>query len=344
MTESEGNTEKTAVPLQKRAARTVKTVRWWFLIPVPIAVIVLNSFGPDGWKEPLERLLWIAWASIALAVAHAFRKILHSYADAKKAYMKAVEESTGAGLVFLGQCILGAALFLGMVSMVKAGPTDPRTYVPVNAGPLLPTLRSTQEVMMPGFPFPSYFGALIEQESCISLTHSKCWNSKAQLKTEREEGAGLGQFTRAYNKDGSLRFDAIAEVRELDPEALRDFSWSTVYSRADLSIKAIVVKFRDCYRRMARQSKAEEYDRMAFCDASYNGGFGGMLTDRRLCSSTDGCDANKWFGQVENFSAKSRVKWQGYGKSAFEINREHVVNALMLRRPKYKAQLGEDLL
>jgi hypothetical protein len=191
---------------------------------------------------------------------------------------------------------------------------------------------------------PSYFGALIEQESCISLTHSRCWNSRAQLKTSREEGGGLGQFTRAYDSAGALRFDAIAEVRSLDPKALAEFSWTTVYTRADLSMRAILVKVRDCYSRLDRQTLASDENLVAFCDASFNGGFGGLLQDRRLCDAQPACDANVWFGQVENYSAKSRQKWQGYGKSAFAINREHVENTLRLRRAKYRAALGDDLL
>jgi len=343
VSEADGKTPPPA-PLAKRARKTVRTLRWWVVMPLPLAVIILNSFGPDGWREPFERLLWVSWACVALALAHAARKALHSYADAKQAFIKSIEEPTGAGLSFLGLCILGSALFLGLISMVKAEPVRAETYVPVNARTLLPMLKDQQTSYWPDFAYPSYFGALIEQESCISLTHSKCWNSKAQLKTDREEGAGLGQFTRAYHRDGSTRFDALAEVKALDPEALREFNWSTVYQRADLSMKAILVKVRDCYRKLERQTKATAYNLMAFCDAAYNGGMGGLSQDRRICASSAGCDANVWFENVEETSNKSKVKWQGYGKSAFEINREHVYNALILRRYKYKTAMGEDLL
>jgi hypothetical protein len=329
-------------PMSKRAARTVKTLRWWAILPLPILVIVLNSFGPDGWREPFERLLWLSWGSIALAMAHAARRILFTYVDTSAAWKKLMETPQGAGLGFIGICLLTGLLFFGIVSLAKA--QDVKTYIPENARPLLPLLQGLQGDIIPDFKYPSYFGSLIEQESCISLKHSKCWNSRAQLKTEREEGAGLGQFTRAYNKDGSLRFDALAEVKALDPEALSEFNWSTVYSRADLSLKAILVKFRDCKRRLERQTTAEPYDVMAFCDASYNGGLGGLLMDRRICESSPPCDAQRWFKNVEHTSNKSRTKWQGYGKSAFEINREHVANALLLRRPKYMEALGEDRL
>jgi hypothetical protein len=328
-------------PIGTRAARTVKTLRWWMVVPLPLLVIVLQSFGPDGWREPLARLLWLSWICVFVAVAHGFRKALFAYADLGDAWDKAMETPVGAAIVFHAVCLVLAALLLVVTSSAKA--QDVRTYIPANAQALLPQLRAVQAAYWPEHPMPSYFGALIEQESCISLTHSRCWNSRAQLKTAREEGAGLGQFTRAYDSAGSLRFDAIAEVRALDPNGLAEFTWASVYQRADLSMRAILVKVRDCYRRLAQQTTAAGADLVAFCDAAYNGGLGGLLQDRRLCDLDPSCDPQRWFGHVERFSSKSRQKWQGYGKSAFEINREHVVNALNLRRPKYRAALGADL-
>jgi hypothetical protein len=236
-------------PIGTRAARTVKTLRWWMVVPLPLLVIVLQSFGPDGWREPLARLLWLSWICVFVAVAHGFRKALFAYADLGDAWDKAMETPVGAAIVFHAVCLVLAALLLVVTSSAKA--QDVRTYIPANAQALLPQLRAVQAAYWPEHPMPSYFGALIEQESCISLTHSRCWNSRAQLKTAREEGAGLGQFTRAYDSAGSLRFDAIAEVRALDPNGLAEFTWASVYQRADLSMRAILVKVRDCYRRSA---------------------------------------------------------------------------------------------
>jgi len=237
---------------------------------------------------------------------HGFRKILFRYADMRKAWERSLETPTGAGLSFLGLCLVIAALSLGLLGYARA--QDVRVYIPENAKPLLPQLRKVQLEFWPEHRFPSYFGALIEQESCITLRHPRCWNSRAQLKTDREEGAGLGQFTRAWAADGSLRFDAIAEVRQLDPVGLSGFSWQTVYARADLSMRAILVKVRDCDRRLAEQTMAGPATLLAFCDAAYNGGFGGLLQDRRICAATAGCDPNVWFDNVERTSAKSRER------------------------------------
>lgn len=326
--------------------KALRDRRWWFLFPIPLFVIILNAFGPDGWSEPALRLLWLSWATVALAAAHLARKALHPYADAKRAWFRAIETSIGAGFAFLGLCILGAALFFGLVSLAKASEPVPEvtTYIPTNARPLLPMLAAVQRDYWPEMRYPSYFGALIEHESCVGLRNQRCWNSRAQLKTSREEGAGLGQFTRAWRQDGSLRFDALAEVRQLDKTGgLRDFTWATVYTRPDLSMRAILVKTKDCQTRLGRQASATPWNVLAFCDSAYNGGFGGLLTDRRMCQMAGaGCNPNVWFGNVEEHSAKSRTKWQGYGRSAFDINRHHVFDVLILRRPKYMPHLGTD--
>jgi hypothetical protein len=79
---------------------------------------------------------------------------------------------------------------------------------------------------------------------------------------------------------------------------------------------------------------------MAF--SAFIGGLGGVLWDRRLCSSVPGCDPNQWFGHVEHHSTKAKAAVAGYGKSFFEINREYVRNVMIVRRPKYAVYLGED--
>lgn len=319
-----------------------KRWRWWGILALPVAVIAANSFGPDGWREPLVRLLWLSWTALCVALAHSARKALYDYANGRDAWKKSLEDPVGAGLAFLGLCIVTAALFLGLASFARAQPqaSPVRTLVPAAAQDLAPMAVREIERIWPDIPRRSYIGALVEQETCISLTHRWCWSPAAQLKTAREEGAGLGQFTRAWHADGRERFDALAEVRAMAPQDLGELTWSTVYQRADLGLRAILVKQKDCDRRLQRLGKIEEMQRVAFCDAAYNGGYGGLQSDRKLCALAANCDPQQWFGHVEHTSGKSRTKWQGYGKSTFEINREHVDMTLNVRRLKYAIWLG----
>lgn len=320
-----------------------KRWRWWAILALPIAVIAANSFGPDGWREPMVRMLWLSWTALCVALAHSARKALYDYASGRDAWLKALEHPVGAGLAFLGLCVVTAALFLGLASFARAQPlpsSSVRTLVPLAAQDLAPLAVREIERIWPDIPRRSYLGALVEQETCISLSHRWCWSPTAQLKTAREEGAGLGQFTRAWHADGRERFDALAEVRAMAPADLDELNWSSVYQRADLGLRAMLVKLRDCDKRLQRLGMFDDLVRVAFCDAAYNGGYGGLQSDRKLCALKTGCDPGQWFNEVEHTSGKSRTKWQGYGKSAFEINREHVEMTLNVRRLKYAQWLG----
>lgn len=180
-------------------------------------------------------------------------------------------------------------------------------------------------------PKAELLASLIEHESCLSLKHSRCWNPKSRLKSAREEGAGLGQITRAYNSLGQLRFDALAEIRNSHPE-LRELNWENVYSRPDLQIRAVVLKMRDNYQYYSRYT--DSYNALAFADASYNGGIGGLDKERRACKLNSECNPAVWFNNVEKFCMKSKVALYG-NRSACDINRYHVKDVLITRAPKY---------
>jgi hypothetical protein len=174
--------------------------------------------------------------------------------------------------------------------------------------------------------------ALIEHESCISLTHSRCWQPTSRLKSAREEGAGLGQLTRAWRTDGTLRFDALAEMRQRHP-ALRELDWATIYQRPDLQIRALVLMSRGNWD--ALRGVPDYWERLAMADAAYNGGLGGVQNERRACHVRAGCDADRWFGHVEATCLKSRQPLYG-GRNACDINRHHVADVLRTRMPRYR--------
>lgn len=213
---------------------------------------------------------------------------------------------------------------------------DARTFVPPGAKVYAPVLVEKQEAVWPQAPEPWTLAGLVEQESCISLTHSRCWNPRSELKTSREYGFGFGQITVAYRADGSTRFNKFEELRAAHA-SLRDWTWENRYDPG-YQLAAIVEMNLDLWRRLASAPGATVTDQWAFVLSSYNGGAAGVLQDRRLCSNTRGCDPARWFGHVERTSLKSRVPQPGYGnRSWYEINRSHVRNVLTIRRAKYQA-------
>ncbi|MCP1290949.1 hypothetical protein NK214_12185 [Chromobacterium sp. S0633] len=195
---------------------------------------------------------------------------------------------------------------------------------------LLPLLSASIGQYWPDMPAHSVLAAQVEQESG--------WRVNAKLHTSRELGAGLGQFTKAFNKDGSVRFDAIGEMTAAHPEALRGWSWATAYAPR-YQLPAVVLKNRDAYRLIKWAST--DYDRLAMMDASHNSGLGSVIQRRRKCANTPGCDPGRWFGHLEHSSTQSKTRRAGYGQSFAEITNTHVRNVMVVRRPKYQAYFKE---
>jgi len=263
---------------------------------------------------------------LGLAAGDLSLRILQPRVDPQDMAMHARRnQCTASALVYLGRCILAAAVLLLMVTASRAEP-------PAAAVPLLPVLQAEQRQHWADMPLPSALGAQVEQETCITLKHRSCWSPRAELRTSREQGIGLGQLTRTWRKDGSQRFDALAEIVQAFPQQLAGLSWENRYDPV-LQLRAMVLKDRQGFRLVLAASSA--LDRLAMAVAAYNGGSGGVASDRRACAATQGCDAGRWFGHVERTSLKAKSAVPGYGKSFFETNREYVRNVMVSRRGRY---------
>lgn len=220
------------------------------------------------------------------------------------------------------------AAVLWLILLILFGVCIDRAYgasIPPNAAKYLPILIEEADDVWFEMPLPSALAAQVEQETCISLTHSKCWNPHAELKTSREYGFGLGQLT------VTSRFNAFEEVREMD-RGLKAWKWEDRYDPR-MQLRALVIKDRFNWRQFPDAASVE--DQLAFALAAYNGGVGGTRADKKLCSATPGCNPREWFDNVALTSLKAKTKVKGYGKSFFEINREYVYNILKIRRQKY---------
>lgn len=171
---------------------------------------------------------------------------------------------------------------------------------------------------------------LIEHESCISLKHSRCWDPTSRLKSPREEGAGFFQLTRAYHADGRLRFDVISELKTKHPE-LRELTWHNVYHRPDLQMRAGLLKLKGLFSNFSKVTDTE--NALAFTDAAFNGGEGGVNNERRACQISSSCNPKIWFDNVERFCLKSKAALYG-NRNACDINRHHVRDVFR-RTPKY---------
>jgi len=292
---------------------------------------------PYGGADTVVRLQYLAWITVLTGPVYLIRRALMDGARGRCAYDRAMRDPVGAGLVFLGLCLLTGLLFLAL-TVRSAGAQCPdlhemvaRAGLPDRATEHITTLSAEIRDHWPGVPMSSALGAQVEQETCYSLRHSKCWSPRAELKTSREYGFGLGQLT------VTSRFDNFAAARGLH-QSLRDWQWEDRYDPGR-QLRTMVLMDRAAYGRL---QAVDEYERLAMALSAYNGGLGGVLADRRLCASIDGCDPDQWFGHVAEHSLKAKTASKGYGKSFFAINREYVRNVLYTRRGRYVDWFGES--
>ncbi|MCB5187381.1 hypothetical protein LG200_05100 [Methylobacillus caricis] len=295
-----------------------------------LAVATVFSLGAEPFALLTRQPAFAVWglfsglALYAVALSHVVRRILFPKVEMGRTACIASQTSTGAGLVFIGVCLVlsSTLLLLGNVAQASDQP------IPKNAHAYLPLLKTEQQTWWPKAPMPALLAGQVEQETCISLTHRRCWSRLAELKTDREQGIGLGQITR------TKRFDALAELRAAYPAALDGWSWDSesLYDPA-FQLRALVLKDRQNFEMI--KAAANEREAMAFTLAAYNGGAGGLASDRQLCRGTEGCDAAYWFGHVEHTSLKAKSLASGYKKTFFEINREYVRTIFTVRQAKY---------
>jgi hypothetical protein len=303
----------------------IKNLRLWAFWIAAIAVITWYwTTDPDKGADTIARLQWLAWMVVAAGPVYLLRRAFFDKARSKDAYDEAMKGNIGAGLAFLGLCILTGLLFFSFAIRSASGqdlpePTKTRAVAHIK------TLQEEQKQHWPDMPIRSTLAAQVEQETCPSLKSSKCWNPKAELKTAREYGFGLGQLT------VTQKFDNFEEARKLD-SSLRDWKWEERYD-ARKQLRTMILMDKGGYQALTSVPDARE--RLAMTYSAYNGGLGGLRNDRRLCGMTEGCDPKRWFGHVEKTSTKSKTKTQGYGQSMYDINRDYVRNVMINRRVRY---------
>jgi hypothetical protein len=313
-----------------------------YLVPVLAAVLVL-LFLTDGLGGAAAGSWLIACARFVVGVAliwsgwRAVSDYRGDVADGEMLHLAASQSPTGAGLALVYRGLVFVALSIVFFTVAGgAGAQDVRTFIPAQAPLHLPTLKALQVKHWPTMPAPAVLAGQIEKESCITLKHSRCWNATSRLKSAREEGAGMPQITRTWRADGSLRFDALAEIKALHPE-LAALNWANVYQLPNLQLLTVVLKNRDNWAAFA--GVRDPGQRLIFSTLAYNRGVGGVRSEMRACALTPGCDPQRWTGHVERTCTASRQPLYGV-RSACDISRGYPEDVIERRAPKYRGWMA----
>lgn len=201
----------------------------------------------------------------------------------------------------------------------SAGPVK----LPGDSAQLLPALNNEISTYWDDLTPRAYIAAVIDQESN--------WKSKATLRTSRELGCGLGQFTIAYDAAGKPRFDALAETKRLDP-SLAGWDWKDCYA-VQYQMRAVVLKLKVNERNCKGLMKTN-MDVKACGAGAYNGGFGSVTKRTRLCRMQIGCMPDVWADNLDKQCPQANVKVAGYGESFCDINSKYP-GRVFARMPKF---------
>ena len=104
-----------------------------------IVLLYLFISDPNGGNMTLPFMAKLATPIVAVWFAHLARRALFDYADMELLLKKARETATGAGLSFLGLCVIIYGLLSLFGSQVYAQSAE--TYIPKQAYEHLPTLQ-----------------------------------------------------------------------------------------------------------------------------------------------------------------------------------------------------------
>lgn len=293
---------------------------------------LLDIFGPmvSEWVGTPSFSVYSGYGSacfLGMAFLHLGRRLLMPRINFQTLLIDAVKQGQ-AGLASVAVAVIILALALMFSSVARAG------ELPANAKTYLPVLAMEKMTYWPSMPEPSVLAGQVHKETCITDKHRYCWSPLAELRTSRERGVGLGQITTVPGNN----MDALRDIRARYPKELSGWAWDkrTLYE-ANYQLRALVLMDRMNYDRIV--GAADQRERLAMMLVSYNGGPGRVISDRRVCQATKGCDPSRWFGNIERTSLLPKQALPGYGKSFYQITRDYPRDIMDVHAPRYVGYL-----
>ena len=109
--------------------------------------------------------------------------------------------------------------FVSMVAFTASWGQSIDTYIHPRAYKLIPIIKEEVDDYAPDLKSPWVIPAIIDKETCAGYKGYMCFNNTAELRVKCkgsdrlcEQGLGLGQMTRTWNANGTVRFDNLANL------------------------------------------------------------------------------------------------------------------------------------
>lgn len=251
-------------------------------------------------------------AFVAL-VAHYFRKTFFPYADLQVAWSLSLEAPLTAAMVFIAMLAFLFGLIwlsIGGINPARAEAAEPSALAQRH----LPVLVEAFNQHWPDAPYRHYAAGQIEQESG--------WKERAELKTSREYGFGLGQITQ------TSRFDNFREAQKLFPA----WRWEDRFN-VRYQLGYAVITDRANFKRVSRLM-VDDDSRWRALLVAYNAGFGTVLQRRALAIRT-GAPHDRWAGGLETVALPYEDRLL-YGRRLADRRNEYPRLICDVRAPKYR--------
>lgn len=315
---------------------TVKSALAAFFAPVRglwsarllwVAILVAVVGYIIGWGAFQALAVGAVMCIAGMGLSYLARTIAFPTLDLTSFVADAKDGKLPQALVVCAVIVCSTLIMVAMMSRANAASLA-ETAVPPQAHAYLPTLGAEarthwQAADGRSAPVSTMAGMIDHETGCPGMR--SCWQPTARFKTSREEGVGFGQFTRAYRADGTLRFDALSELKALYPFALKDAGWGATKYDPELQLRAVVLKLRTNYAHASRLTPHED-ERLTFATVMHNRGVAGVQNEAAACAMTRGCDRTRWRGHVERTCTASRATITGTRLSACDISRRYPID------------------
>lgn len=172
------------------------------------------------------------------------------------------------------------------------------------------------------------------EEIAAQIYQESRWNPRAELKTSREYGFGLGQITKAWNSKGELRFDKFKELTRAYKE-LKGWEWKDRFDTKK-QIMAVVLEDKRLWNLFSKYD--DVLTRKALMYSAYNGGTTLLYREIELCRKDPLCDEKIWFCNIADKAARSTTPVKGYKDSFWSINRKYPIQIMFEHLPRLKPE------